>query len=199
MEIHVSNGNHYDLQKQAIYLFGEIDDHSAHMVVYALSQMDPAKHTDLYMSTPGGSEEASWAIISAMMLYPGKITCTAYGQAMSMGVAILQAADHRILAPYCDLLIHMGSMTISGDNIQQGSIVDIARHIERGNQRYYRIIADRSGQSMETLAEWCKGEKFFTAEEAVQEGLADLVLSPAKVLKPSPAPAPKKKSSKKIK
>lgn len=195
MEIHVSNGNHFDVSRQTIYLFGEIDDHTAHNVVFGLSQMDPTKGVNLILSTPGGSEEAAWSIISAMLMYPGYITVTAYGQAMSMGVAILQAADNRVLAPYCDLLIHQGSMQISSDNIQQGSIVDIAKQIERGNERYYRIIAERSGQSMEQLAAWGKGETFFSAEEAVAAGLADVVLKPVKVFNPSPKRKPRKKTT----
>ena len=137
--------------------------------------MDPAKNTDIVLCSPGGYEYAGYSIYDAIMTYPGSVTITCYGSCMSIGVPILQAGTNRILMPNTDVMVHNGSLEASG-TIEQNQVIDLAEQIKKNNERYYDIICARSGQSRETVQLWCQKDTFFTAYEAVELGLADVVI-----------------------
>lgn len=169
-------GKSYDIERRKIYLFGEIDDDAAFSVIQGLSLMDPTKGVEILLSSPGGNEGSGFSIYDAIMAFPGHVTITGYGYVMSMGVPILQAADLRILTPSTDVMVHQGSLDLSGaGHMKQGDVVDLADQIKQVNERYYDIIASRSGQSFETVSQWCQRDTTFSAAEAVQMGLADML------------------------
>lgn len=188
-----NNRKSYDIDRRKIYLFGEIDDEAAFNVIQGLSLMDPTKGVEILLSSPGGHEYAGFSIYDAVMAFPGHVTITGYGYVMSMAVPILQAADLRILTPNTDVMVHQGSLDMSsGGSVKQSDIVDLAQQIEQVNDRYYNIIANRSGQTFETVATWCLKDTTFSASEAIELGLADMLTPHSKTFG-----KPKKRRTKK--
>lgn len=116
---------------------------------------------------------------------------------MSIATLILQAGDERYLAENCEFMIHGGSLNISSEEgaaIPQQVLVDMGKQVEKSNRRYCEIMASRSGQTVEKIQNWCKGESFFSAREAVEEGFADDVIPHQK--KFEKPPKKKRKSTK---
>lgn len=169
---------YFDRERRLFLLIGEVDDHMAMTLIKGLSSLE-SETINIILSSPGGSQPAGWAIYDALMAYPGDVNITCYGYCMSIAPAILQAGTKRLLKPHCDILVHAGSVSISGE-IKQNEISDMAKQIDIENGRYYTILANRSGQSIETVSNWCKGETVFSSYEAVELGLADEVDEPKK-------------------
>lgn len=178
-------GQAWSLKDRVIYLFGEVDDIMAYRVKYALDQMDKdnSKPVKIIMSSPGGLEPAGIAIYDALRQSLSSIYVECYGSCMSIATLILQGADHRYISENCDFMIHGGTLTVSSEDtasIPQQVLIDMGKQIEKSNLRYCEIMAARSGQSVETIQNWCKGETFFTAQEAKEAGFADEVIKPIK-------------------
>ena len=98
---------------------------------------------------------------------------TVYGPCFSMGVAILQAADRRIMMPYSTLMIHAGTASIP-----DGHTKDVAAEAEenkRLDKIYCEILSERSGTSMKEVEEMCTFARYIDPKEAVSLGLADEV------------------------
>jgi ATP-dependent Clp protease protease subunit len=129
----------------------------------------------IYLNTNGGCVNQGFAIYDAIKASPCEITICGIGQVMSMGVIILQAADHRVLTPNTDVMIHDGENTVSG----------IARNFERWSDHYksvrkkfYNILQERSGRPQSFWQQKMLLDTILSAEQAVMFGIADKVLIP---------------------
>lgn len=182
-----------DLARRVIYLCGEVEPKMAVRAIAALERLD-AQEGDIHIviNSEGGTEQDGYAMFDAITMCRNKVVATGYGGVMSIMAAVFQAADERRLAPNASFMVHNG--TIPGeDKMQQNAVLDLAEQIRKDNQRYYAILAKRSGQPLEAVEALCREETYFTAEEAVQEGFADCVLKPTK----SAWNKPKKRSKRK--
>lgn len=173
-------------KERTIYLIGDIDETSAYRVKYALDRLgqtpEPIK---ICMFSPGGLLTGGWAIYDAVRQSNNYITIECYGCCMSIATLILQSADFRCLASNCVMMIHGSSTYYQAD--ENGAVVvsakesiDSAEQIKNDAQRYNEAMSGRSGLAEAVFEKWCEGERFFSAEEAVTFGLADLVMPHAK-------------------
>jgi len=142
----------------------------------------------VHMHSIGGEWGDGMAIFNAMQFTPVPVTMVAYAQASSMSGVILQAADHRILTPDCDFMIHHGSIYIHDNSMAAKSAIDsnerLCRRmldvfakrakqgsffIERGyNENRIKAYLDRK---IKDKSDW-----HLSAEEAVHYGFADAIL-----------------------
>lgn len=163
-----------------IYLVGGINDEAAHQLITSLRTLD-AKRGPIHVviASNGGDEGAGWAIYDALKLARNEIRIEAFGSCQSISMLILQAAKLRLLSPDCRLMIHNGSIEVAATVSQMRSM---GPEVEFLTQRYYEVLAERSGQSIKTIRKWCDEEKYMSSEEACQEGLADgiIILPPKK-------------------
>ena len=169
------------IEERKIFLWDEVSDESAADIVRKLlylDMLDHKKEITLYMSTPGGSISAGMSIYDTMKLIKAQIKVVVIGIAMSMGSILLSAAPKgkRFLFPSARVMIHqpliMGQMS--------GSAVDIhiqAKELERMRQELNKILADASGQPIEKIAKDTDRDFFLTAQEAIEYGLADEIIT----------------------
>jgi ATP-dependent Clp protease protease subunit len=166
------------LRERVIFLGEPIDDDVANVVVAQLLHLeaeDPDKDVSIYLNSPGGSMYAGLAIYDTMQFIKPAIQTTCVGIAMSMGSLLLAggAAGKRALLPNSRVLIHQPSGGFEGTSTD----IEIqAREVLNLRERIDEIYAKHTGQSLERVHEDMERDRFFTAEQAVEYGLADRVL-----------------------
>jgi ATP-dependent Clp protease protease subunit len=168
------------LQHQRIIVLGqEVDDPIANRIcaqLLLLSAEDPHRDISLYINSPGGSVTAGMAIFDTMQLIPNDVSTLAMGLAASMGQFLLTAGTpgKRYVLPNAEVLLHQGSAGFGGS----ASDIEIqAARLARMNERMLRITSERTGQPVQRIAQDSLRDKWFTATEACDYGLADEVLS----------------------
>lgn len=169
------------LDERKIFLWDEVSDESSAEIVRKLlylDMLDHEKEITLYMSTPGGSISAGMAVYDTMKLIKAPVKVVVVGIAMSMGSILLSAAPkgRRFLFPSARVMIHqpliMGEMS--------GTAVDMhiqAMELERMREELNKILAEASGQPLEKIAADTDRDFFMTAQEAIDYGLADGIVS----------------------
>jgi ATP-dependent Clp protease protease subunit len=181
-----------DNARRTLYIVGEISDATTARVLPALFGLD---QTDgdirIVLSSEGGTELDGYAIYDAITMCRNKVVIDVFGQALSIAAAILQAGDLRRMAPNADFMIHNG--VVGGDEeMKQDAILEMADQIKRDTQKYYDILSIASQQPQEVIADWCRGETYFSAREAVDAGFIDEVIEPLKFRGPKPRKRKKK-------
>jgi ATP-dependent Clp protease protease subunit len=167
------------LRERVIFLGEPVDDQVANVVVAQLLHLesdDPDKDISLYINSPGGSVYAGLAIYDTMQFVKPDIQTTCVGIAMSMGSLLLAggAEGKRAVLPNSRVLIHQPSGGF------QGQSTDIAIHAREAlelRRRIDQIYSKHTGKSEEQVHDDMDRDRFFTAEESVEYGLADRILS----------------------
>jgi len=179
------------LKERVIFMVGPVEDHMANLIVAQmlfLEAENPEKDIHLYINSPGGSVTAGMAIYDTMQFIKPDVSTMVLGQAASMGsfLAMAGAKGKRFLLPESRTMIHRVSSGTPGTrgsvHVQELEFEDARRHMEeakRLNDRLTEIYAERNtvGKSYEELYEIMKHDTFLSAEQAVEFGLADKVLS----------------------
>lgn len=166
------------LKERIIFLGTPIDDNVANLIVAQLlflEREDPDKEISLYLNSPGGAISAGLAVLDTMQLVRAPVSTIAVGMTASMGTILLCAGakGKRYALPNATVHIHQPWGGV------QGQAVDIeieARRILRERERLNRILAERTGQTIERIVQDTDRNYWMTAEEAVEYGLVDEVL-----------------------
>ncbi len=167
------------LRDRVIFIGTPIDDQIANLVVAQLIHLesdDPDKDIMVYINSPGGEVYAGLAIYDTMQFIKPQIQTTCVGIAMSMGSLLLAAGapGKRFALPNSRILIHQPSGGFQG----QATDIEIqAREALSLHQRLDEIYAKHTGKPLEQIHEDMDRDRFFTAEQAVEYGLIDTVLS----------------------
>jgi ATP-dependent Clp protease protease subunit len=166
------------LRERVVFLGEPVDDQVANLIVAQLLHLesdDPDKDVNLYINSPGGSIYAGLAIYDTMQFIKPDVQTTCVGMAMSMGSLLLAggAKGKRSVLPNSRVLIHQPSAGFEG---QAADIEIHAREIIEMRKRVDEIYAEHTGQSYDQVHDDMERDRFFTAEEAVEYGLADQVL-----------------------
>ena len=166
------------LEDRIIFLSGEIDDAMANTVVAQLIYLegkDPTKDISLYINSPGGSVSAGMAIFDTMNYIKCDVSTICMGMAASMGAFLLAAGakGKRFALPNSDIMIHQPSGGAQG---QATDIMIHAGHIQATKKRLNTILAERTGQPYEVIAQDTERDNFMTAQQAMEYGLIDKVI-----------------------
>ena len=157
-----------------------VDGKLAEDIIKAIHVLDSEKHGDfnIILNCIGGDTSHGFAIIDKIKSCKNYVTTTVFGVAHSMGAAILQAADKRIMAPSSRLMIHHGDLDISGEsskvyaNIQENKIYDDLYE----SLLYSKIKEKHPKFAKSKLKEMLKTDTFLSAKQATELGLADEVM-----------------------
>ncbi|TXK65901.1 ATP-dependent Clp endopeptidase proteolytic subunit ClpP [Alkalisalibacterium limincola] len=166
------------LKERVIFLVGPIDDNVANVIVAQLLFLEaenPEKDISLYINSPGGIVTAGMAIYDTMQFIKPDVSTICVGQAASMGSLLLAAGakGKRYALPHSRVMIHQPLGGFQG----QASDIDIhAREILFLKDRLNGILAEHTGQSIETIAADTDRDNFKSAEQARDYGLIDEVL-----------------------
>ncbi|GGG23678.1 ATP-dependent Clp protease proteolytic subunit [Lysinibacillus alkalisoli] len=167
------------LLKDRIILLGSaIDDNVANSIVAQLLFLqaeDPDKDISLYINSPGGSVTAGMAIYDTMQFIKPKVQTICIGMAASMGSFLLAAGEKgmRYALPNAEVMIHQ---PLGGAQGQATEIEIAAKHILATREKLNKILAERTGQDLETIARDTDRDNYMTAEQAKNYGLIDHVM-----------------------
>jgi len=167
------------LRERIVFLGTEVSEQSANLIVAQLLFLeaeDPEADIRLYVNSPGGDAYAGFAIYDAMQFVKPDVQTYGVGMAMSAGALILAsgAAGKRHVLPNAKVMIHQGRASSSG---QPTDIQIAAREILSLTRRYGEIIAKHSGKDVEQVMRDIDRDRFLEPHEAVEYGLADVVLA----------------------
>ena len=167
-----------DWKNRTVWIVGEIDEERGYRYVPALRLLDETPGTiKVVIMSNGGCEPAGFAIFDTLLTLRNRVVTIGFGHVYSIAALIFQAGEQRLLAPNCELMMHNGSLGLEGGDMDTDMIEKIAAEATKNNGRYHRAIANRSGVDLQKLRQWCKDERYFSATEAVDEGLADHIVA----------------------
>ncbi len=166
------------LNDRIIFLGEEVNATTASLVVAQLLYLeaqDPDKEIQLYINSPGGSVTDGMAIYDTMQYIKCDVSTICVGMAASMGAFLLSSGTKgkRLALPNAEIMIHQPSAGT------KGQVTDMAIHLRRLEiikKRLNSIMAENTGQSLETVTADCERDNFMTAEEAKEYGLIDKVI-----------------------
>jgi ATP-dependent Clp protease, protease subunit len=167
------------LADRIIFLGMPVDDQIANIVMAQLLHLeseDPEQDVNIYINSPGGSVTAGLAIYDTMRFIRCDVATTALGMAASMGAFLLAAGTKgkRNALPNTRILLHQPSGGLAG----QVSDVEIhARELMRTKQKMNELLAEMTGQSVEKIERDTDRDYMLGAEDAVEYGLIDRVVS----------------------
>lgn len=178
------------LHQRIIILGTPVDDAVANRIcaqLLLLSAEDPRSDIALYINSPGGSVSAGLAIYDTMQLIPNTVATLALGFAASMGQFLLCTGTpgHRFALPHARIMMHQPSAGIGGT---AADIAIQAQNLEHTKRVMQQLIAQHTGQSVETVAEDSDRDRWFTADQALEYGLIDRVVSSVADIRPIPIP-----------
>jgi ATP-dependent Clp protease protease subunit len=166
------------LKERVIFLVGPISDGMANLVVAQLLFLEsenPDKDIHLYINSPGGSVSAGMAMYDTMQFIKPDVSTLCTGLAASMGSFLLAAGakGKRYCLPNSRVMIHQPSGGFSG----QASDIEIqAKEVLYLKRKLNEMLAQHTGQSIETIERDTDRDNFMSAEDAVKYGLIDRVL-----------------------
>ena len=167
------------LKDRIIMLSGEINDTTSNLVVSQLlflESEDPDKDIHLYINSPGGSITAGMAIYDTMQYIKPDVSTICIGMAASMGSFLLSsgAKGKRFVLPNSEIMIHQPLGGFQG----QATDFDIhARRIIKIKESLNRILSENTNQPLEKIKTDVERDYFMTAEEAMNYGLVDKVIT----------------------
>jgi ATP-dependent Clp protease, protease subunit len=166
------------LNERIVFIGSPVDDQIANLAVAQLLHLqaeDPDKDISMYINSPGGVIYSGLAIYDTMQYVKPDVQTICFGMAMSMGSLLLAggAAGKRMVLPNARVLIHQPSGGFEG---QSSDIQIHAQEVLNLRRRVDEIYAHHTGQDLERVHDDMERDRFFTAEEAVEYGLADRVI-----------------------
>jgi ATP-dependent Clp protease protease subunit len=167
------------LKERVIFLVGPVNDATANLIVAQmlfLESENPDKDIYFYINSPGGSVSAGLAIYDTMQFIKPDVSTLCIGQAASMGSFLLTAGakGKRYCLPNSRVMIHQ---PLGGFQGQASDIEIHAKEILYLKARLNQMLAKHSGQSIEVIDRDTDRDNFMSAEEAVNYGLVDKVLT----------------------
>ena len=167
------------LKDRIIFLGEQVDDITANLIVAQLlflESEDPAKDIHLYINSPGGSVTAGMAIYDTMQYIKCDVSTICIGMAASMGALLLSGGTKgkRMALPNAEIMIHQPS---GGARGQETEIRIAAEQILKTRENLNRILAENTGQPLEKIQLDTERDNYMTAQEAVEYGLIDTVIT----------------------
>jgi len=165
------------LKERVIFLVGPVEDHMANLVVAQLLFLEsenPDKDIHLYINSPGGSVSAGMSIYDTMQFVKPDVATLCIGQAASMGAFLLSggAKGKRACLPHSRVMIHQ---PLGG---YQGQATDIeihTREILKIRNTLNELLAEHTGQDIETIARDTDRDNFMDPAQAKEYGLIDTI------------------------
>ncbi|RZT87739.1 ATP-dependent Clp protease protease subunit [Pseudonocardia sediminis] len=169
------------LQQRIIVLGQQVDSEISNRIaaqMLLLAAEDPERDIQLYINSPGGSVNDGMAVFDTMNLVPCDVATTVMGMAASMGQFLLSAGTpgKRSALPHAKIMMHQPSGGIGGT---EADITILADQLRKTKHEMAELIAQHTGQSVETITRDSDRDRWFSAEEAKDYGFVDHVVTHA--------------------
>ena len=170
-------------EDRIIFLGTPISDDIANAVMaqlLCLQSMDPERPISIYINSPGGSFTALTAIYDTMRYIKPDVQTVCLGQAASAAAVLLAAGTKgkRLALPNSRILIHQPAT--EGGYGQSSDLEIQAREILRIRSLMEGMLAESTGQEVDKISRDIERDKYLTAEEAVEYGIVDAILTSLK-------------------
>ncbi len=167
------------LKERVIFVVGTIEDHMANLIVAQLLFLEsenPDKDISLYINSPGGAISAGLAIYDTMQFVQPDVSTLCTGQAASMGAILLAggASGKRYGLPHSRIMLHQ---PLGGFQGQATDFEIHAREILAARSRLNQLLARHTGKKESVIDRDTERDNFMSAEESVEYGLIDQVLT----------------------
>ncbi len=167
------------LKERVIFAVGAVEDQMANLIVAQLLFLEsenPDKDVHLYINSPGGSVTAGLSIYDTMQFIKPDVSTMCVGQAASMGAFLLcgGAKNKRFILPNARTMIHQ---PLGGAQGQASDIEIHAREILYIRERLNQLMAEHTGQPLETIARDTERDRFMDAAQSCEYGIVDEVVS----------------------
>jgi ATP-dependent Clp protease, protease subunit len=188
------NDSVYDrlLRERIIFLGQVVDDNIANQIcaqLLLLAAEDPSRDIALYINSPGGSVTAGMAIFDTMTFVDCDVATYAMGLAASMGQFLLSAGTRgkRFALPHARIMMHQPSGGIGGT---AADIAIQAEQIKLTKIEMAELIAQHTGQQVEQIRADSERDRWFTAQQALEYGFVDEVVTRTTQVPNGPGPGP---------
>jgi ATP-dependent Clp protease protease subunit len=170
-------------KERILFLGTEINSDTANIIVSQLmylNSVDDKEDIKLYINSPGGSVNAGLAILDTMNYCDADVSTHCIGMCASMGAVLLSSGEKgkRLALPHSEVMIHQPSTGIG--RIKAMDLQVEYEQMEKCKTTLYNILAENTGRDINEIAELCKLDKWYTANEAVEFGLIDEVIKKKK-------------------
>ncbi|WP_158770829.1 ATP-dependent Clp endopeptidase proteolytic subunit ClpP [Paraglaciecola sp. L1A13] len=167
------------LKENVIFMVGQVEDHMANLIVAQmlfLEAENPEKDIFLYINSPGGSVTAGMAIYDTMNFIKPDVSTVCIGQAASMGAFLLSGGTKgkRYCLPNARVMIHQ---PLGGFQGQASDFEIHAKEILSIKEKMNRLMAAHTGQDYEKVSRDTDRDNFLGAQDSVDYGLVDQVLT----------------------
>ena len=167
------------LNDRIVFLSDEVNDTTASLVVAQmlfLEAQDPDKDISFYINSPGGSVTAGMAIYDTMKFIKCDVSTICIGMAASMGAFLLSSGTKgkRFALPHSEVMIHQ---PLGGARGQASDIQIQAEQILKTKAMLNQILAENTGKPLEVIEKDTDRDNYMTAQEALEYGLVDKVLT----------------------
>ena len=167
------------LKDRIIVLSDEVNDATASIIVAQLlflESEDPDKDIYFYINSPGGSVTAGMAIYDTMNYIKCDVSTICIGLAASMGAFLLSssAKGKRLSLPNSEIMIHQ---PLGGAKGQATDVEIHAKWLLKTKEKLNAILAKNTGKSVDTVAADTERDNFMSAEEALEYGLIDKIIT----------------------
>lgn len=166
------------LKDRIIFVSGIIKTDMANTVIAQLlflEKENPKEDIQMFINSYGGEVTAGMAILDTMNYIKCDISTIAVGVAASMGSILLAngTKEKRFALPNSKIHIHQ---PLGGVRGQASDIKIEAEEIIKTRESLYKILSNRTGQSIKQIEKDADRDKYFTAIEAKSYGLIDKVI-----------------------
>jgi ATP-dependent Clp protease protease subunit len=169
------------LNDRIVMLYEDVNHITTSLIVAQLlflEGQDPDKDIYLYINSPGGSISDGMAIYDTMNYIKCDVATICLGMAASMGAFLLAAGakGKRSALPNAEVMIHQP--LIHGGLSGQASDIKIrSDHIIKTKEKMNTLLAEMTGQPLETIQRDTDRDTFMTADEALKYGIVDKVMA----------------------
>lgn len=170
------------LNDRIIVLSEDVNNTTASLIIAQLLYLegqDPEKDISFYINSPGGSVSDGLAIYDTMQYIKCDVSTICMGLAASMGAFLLSSGTKgkRFALPNSEIMIHQPLIGGGGLSGQATDIKIRADHLMRSKQNLNRILSENTGKSLEIIQADTERDNFMSAQEAMDYGLIDKVIS----------------------
>ena len=166
------------LSHREVELVGEVSADSVNALIRQLRYLqneDPKAPITLYINSPGGSVDSGMALYDVMQAVSCPIRTVCVGLAASMAALLFMSGAERGMLPHSRLMIHDPLIVQTGGSALK--LKAVSDDLMETRQIIARVIAEHSGKSMDEVLAKTASDSYFRAEEAIEFGLADQIIT----------------------
>ena len=172
------------LTERKIFFTEEVNEQSCNRLIQQLLYFhseNPKGGITVYINSPGGSVDSGLAVYDIMAMVaktaPLKTVCIGLAASMASLFFLAPEKENRLMLEHSRIMIHdphLSGGSYAGQKAHQ--IMQVAESLDKSGKVLREIIHKSTGQDMAKIEEWTKADTYFTAEEAVENGLAGRII-----------------------